>query len=201
MLLLPLVATLAAPAEGRPLFYWGARPPVVIADEKQEDPAPQARVLEVHAARDKDDLVVRLGFDRRVVEALRLPDGTPVSGRLNAVLYFDGDDDRATGLSQGSADLRTGCERRLEIGAIAMGADDEEQRKASAVVAASLWSLTSEGRRRTLWRADDEAEPGRVSAHGEWVELRIPADRLGLGPRPRIVLASGDRLSDGRLEK
>jgi hypothetical protein len=194
-----LAALLAASAEGRPLFYWGARPPIVVADEKASVPPEEARVLEVHAARDKGDVVIRFSFDRSVRAALRLADGTPVSGRLKAVLYFDTDDDRATGASQGSSDLRTGAERRLELGAIAIGEDAEEGRKAAAVVAASLWSLTVEGRRRTLWRADDDKDPGRVSARGEWVELRIPAELLDAGPRVRLILASGDRLSDGRL--
>lgn len=192
-----LVLLLAAPAEGRPLFYWGARPPV-IAVEAPTGTSVEARVLEVHAARDKDALVVRFGFDRPVRDALRLPDGTPVSGRLKAVLYVDSDDDRRSGLAQGDADLRTGCERRLEIGAVAMGADEEEQRPASVLVAATLYALTVEGRRRTLWRADDEAAPSLVSAHGEWLEVRLPAAQLGLGASFRLVLAAGDTLVAGR---
>ncbi len=195
---LPLLLLAAAPAEGRPLFYWGARPPVIEVESPGAG-GDSARVEEVHAAFDKGALVVRFTFDRRVAQSLRLADGTPVSGRLKAVLYFDADDDRRSGLAQGESDQRTGCERRLEIGVVAMGADEEEKRAASAVVAATLYALSPEGRRRTLWRADDEQAPGDVSAHGEWLEIRVPVEPLGLGPTTRLVLAAGDALSAGRL--
>ncbi len=186
-----LVSLLATPAEGRPLFYWGARPPVIVVDDAAAVGArDEARVVEVHAARDKDDLVVRFAFDRPVRPAL---------SRVKAVLYLDVDDDAKSGLGQGGADLRTGCERRLEIGAIAMGADDEEKRPASTLVAATLHAVTGEGRRRTLWRADDEAAPDRLSVHGEWIEVRVPAAPLGLGASVRFVLAAGDALMVGRL--
>jgi len=128
-----------------------------------------------------------------------LPDGTPVSGRLKAVLYFDVDDDEATGLAQGASDLRTGSERRLEIGTVVMGADDEEKRDASVVISATLHSLASDGRRRSLWRADDETEPARISAHGEWLEVRIAQGLLGTGPSPRLILANGDTLLAGQV--
>lgn len=186
---LPLVLLLAAPAEGRPLHYWGATPPLIVAEEPGKSASVEARVLEVHAAREADALVVRFSFDRPVRDGLL---------RLKAVLYLDVDDDRRSGLAQGDADLRTGCERRLEIGAVAMGADEEEKRPASVLVAATLYSLTAEGRRRTLWRADDEAAPTLVSAHGEWLEVRVPAAQLGLGPSFRAVLAAGDTLAAGR---
>lgn len=198
-MLLWLALALVAPGEGRPLFYWGARPPAIAAEDEARGPGTEARVLEVHAASDKGDLVVRFTFDRPVRETLRLPDGTPVSGRLKAVLYFDVDDDTATGLAQGASDLRTGSERRLEIGAVAMGADEEEKRAASAVVSATLHALSSEGRRRTLWRADDENEPARVSAHGDWLEVRIANGLLGDGASLRLILASGDTLLAGSL--
>lgn len=199
MIKLLLALAVAAAPEGRPLFYWGARPPVVVAELAAAPPAAAARVTEVHAAWDRADLALRLAFDRPVAEALRLADGTPVSGRLQAVLYFDVDDDRTTGLEQGAMDQRTGAERRLELGAVAMGEDPEEGRKAGALVAATLVSLTVEGRRRTLWRTDDEADPGRLSVHGDWVELRVPADRIGGSGRARLVLATGDRTWDGRI--
>ncbi len=194
-----LVLALVAPAGGRPLFYWGARPPVIEVQDETRGSGNDARVLEVHAASDKGDLVVRFSFDRPVRETLRLPNGAPVSGRLKAVLYFDVDDDKATGLAQGASDLRTGSERRLEIGTVAMGADEEEKRSASVVVSATLHSLTPDGRRRTLWRADDENEPARISAHGDWLEVRIAEALLGAGASPRLVLASADMLLAGRL--
>jgi hypothetical protein len=200
-MLLWLALALVAPAEGRPLFYWGARAPAIAVENEARGPGNEARVLEVHAATDKGDLVVRFSFDRPVREALRLPDGTPVSGRLTAVLYLDVDDDKATGLAQGDSDLRTGSEHRLEIGTVAVGADEEEKRAASVVVSATLHALTSEGRRRTLWRADDENEPARISAHGEWLEVRIAEALLGAGASPRLILASGDTLIAGRLGK
>ncbi|HET7291625.1 MAG TPA: hypothetical protein VFM88_04305, partial [Vicinamibacteria bacterium] len=101
------LALLVLAVEGRPLYYWGARPAVVTLDEPATRGV-EAAVLELHAARDGGDLVLRVGFDRPVREAVRLPDGTPVSGRLKAVVYIDADDDRSTGTQEGPADLRTG---------------------------------------------------------------------------------------------
>lgn len=191
-----LVLLLAAP-EGRPFIYWGARPALVVLDEAAERGV-AARVLELHAARDAGHLVLRFSFDRNVSEALRLPDGTPVSGRLGAVLYVDADDDRGSGAQYGPSDLRTGAERRLELGAVAMGADPEEQRPASVLVAATLHGLSRDGRRRTLWSADDE-DPGRVRLYADCVEVRVPEESIGnVGPL-RLVLVSGETARDGRL--
>jgi len=184
--------------EGRPLFYWGARPAVVTMNEPAAK-GEEAVVLELHAARDKADLVLRFSFDRPVREALWLPDGTPVSGRLKAVVYIDTDDDRRTGAQEGTADLRTGAERRIELGALAMGEDAEEHRAAIALVSATMQGLTQEGRRRTLWRADSDV-PSRVSVHGDAIELRVPADRVGADGKCRFVLLSGGDVRDGRLE-
>src|SRR5262245_14606396 len=197
---LPVILALALllMAEGRPLFYWGARPAVVTMNETAKKGA-EALVLELHAARDKADLVLRFSFDRPVREALWLADGTPVSGRLKAVVYIDTDDDRSTGGQEGAADLRTGAERRLELGALAMGEDAEEHRAASVLVAATLQGLTQEGRRRTLWHADYEL-PNRVSVRGDSVALRVPADRIGADARCRFVVVSGGDVRDGRLE-
>lgn len=188
-----LLLALVVAAPGRPLFYWGARPPVI-----QVERAERASVAEVHAARDGGDLVLRFTFTSPVSELLRLPDGTPVSGRLQAVLYLDTDDDPGTGLEQG-ADPRTGAERRLEVGVVSVGADPETGVEARAVVVATLASLRADGRRRTLWRADDAADPGRVSARGEWLELRVPGDRVGLDGAARLVLAAGRHTFAGRL--
>ena len=193
-----LALTLMLAAEGRPLFYWGARP-AVVAMKEPATKTEEALVLELHAANDKGDLVMRFSFDRPVREALWLPDGTPVSGRLKAVVYIDTDDDRRTGTQEGASDLRTGAERRIELSALAMGEDAEEHRAATALVAATLHGLTQEGRRRTLWRADSEL-PSRVSVRGEFVELRVPADRVGADARCRFVLVSGGDVRDGRLE-
>lgn len=193
-----LALTLMLAAEGRPLFYWGARP-AVVAMQEPATKTDEALVLELHAANDKGDLVMRFSFDRPVREALWLPDGTPVSGRLKAVVYIDTDDDRRTGTQEGASDLRTGAERRIELSALAMGEDAEEHRAATALVAATLHGLTQEGRRRTLWRADSEL-PNRVSVRGEFVELRVPADRVGADARCRFVLVSGGDVRDGRLE-
>jgi hypothetical protein len=187
-----------AAAEGRPLFYWGARP-AVVATERTGERSAEARVLEVHAATDGPDLVLRFTFDRPVREAMRLPDGAPVSGRLRALLYVDSDNDGTSGLDMGPQDARTGADRRIEVGVIAIAEDPEERRKANAVVSASLASVARDGRRRTLWRADDSAQPDRVSAHGEWVELRLPADRLDARAGARVVLAEADQSWEGRL--
>ena len=197
---LPVILALALvlAAEGRPLFYWGARPALVTLKEPATR-SEEAVVLELHAAPDQGDLVMRFSFDRPVREALWLPDGTPVSGRLKAVVYIDTDDDRRTGTQEGSSDLRTGAERRIELSALAMGEDAEEHRAATALVAATLHGLTQEGRRRTLWRADSEL-PNRVSVRAEFVELRVPADRVGAEARCRFILVSGEDVRDGRLE-
>ncbi|HJS57376.1 MAG TPA: hypothetical protein VKA01_04670 [Vicinamibacteria bacterium] len=193
-----LALALVLAAEGRPLFYWGARPALVTLKEPATR-SEEAVVLELHAAPDQGDLVMRFSFDRPVREALWLPDGTPVSGRLKAVVYIDTDDDRRTGTQEGSSDLRTGAERRIELSALAMGEDAEEHRAATALVAATLHGLTQEGRRRTLWRADSEL-PNRVSVRAEFVELRVPADRVGAEARCRFILVSGEDVRDGRLE-
>ena len=195
-----LLALLAATptAEGHPLFYWGARPPIVVAPAAA-DQGTEARVVEVHAAVDSTGLVLRFTLDRPVAEALHLPDGSPVSGRLSASLYVDVDDDRGTGFDQGTGDVRTGADRRVDIGSVSMGEDPEEKRPSSVLVAATLYSLTREGRRRTLWRADDESDPRRVSAHGEWVEVRLPAEALTPGPRVRLILVTPAGPRDGRL--
>jgi hypothetical protein len=199
-MLMPLLAALlaAVPTEGRPLFYWGARRPVITAPAAAEAGV-EAQVLEVHAAEDKGDLVVRFTLDRAVQDAIRLPDGSPISGRLKAVLYVDTDDDRRTGWDQGPNDLRTGADARLDLGAVSIAEDPDEKRPAGAVVSATLYSLTIEGRRRTLWRGDDDSEPTRVSGHGEWVELRVPVEGLHLSPRARLILATAGGARDGRL--
>jgi hypothetical protein len=196
---------LALPAaQGAPLFYWGARPAVIATDAGPRRAADEgadtlaARVAEVHAALDKDALVVRFTFDRPVEEATHLKDGRPVSGRLRAVLYVDGDDDRATGLQEGPADLRTGADLRLEVGVVAVGEDPEEKLAARALLTAALAQLGPDGRRKALWRADDVANPREVRAHGEWLELRLPA-LAGVGPKARLILGLQDRTLDGRL--
>jgi hypothetical protein len=198
--MLVLLVLLAA-GEGRPLFYWGARPAVLTAEAVGAPTGTDARVTELHAAIDPRGLVVRFTFDREARSAMQLPDGTPVSGRLRAVLYLDADDDRQTGLSQGPLDPRTGAERRLEVGVVSVGEDAEEQRKASAVLTATLSSLDREGRRKTLWRADGDGSPSEVSAHGEWVEVRLPPAILAPTPPIRMILAAGDRTFEGRLAR
>jgi hypothetical protein len=192
-----LVLFLLLAAQGRPLFYWGARAPVVAVARAGE--AAHAEVTEVHAAVDAGDLVLRFSFDRPVASALELPDGTPVSGRLSAVLYLDVDADRASGLEAGERDPRRGAERRLELGSIYIGEDPPEQPKAAVVVRATLESVASDGRRRTLWRADDQ-DPGRLSWRGEWVELRVPEGRVGLAARARLILDDGPQAWDGPFD-
>ena len=198
---LPLLIALTAAGalhEGRPLFYWGARPPLIQARHEGAGSA-EARVVEVHAARDGADLLVRFTFDRPVREALHLPDGTPVSGRLRAALDLDMDDDRRTGFAGGDKDLRTGADLRLELGAITMGADPEEKRSASVMVAATLFALTPEGKRRSLWRGDDAADPRQVSAHDDVVELRLAGQAAKAGPRARLILTDEAGAWDARL--
>ena len=198
--MLALLVLLAA-AEGRPLFYWGARPAVVTAEVPPSAGAAEARVAEVHAAAEPKGLVVRFTFDRPARDAMQLPDGTPVSGRLRAVLYLDADDDRKTGLDQGPLDPRTGAEGRLEVGVVSVGEDPEENRRASAVLTVTLASLRRDGSRKTVWRADAESDPSEVSAHGEWVEVRVPAAAVEPRAPIRLVLAEGSRTFEGRLSR
>jgi hypothetical protein len=193
LLLLALVA-----GAGRPLFYWGGRPAVIEAATAAPD-TPNARVTEVHAAVDAGELVLRFSFDREVKDALRLADGTPVSGRLHAVLDIDTDDDRTSGFEGGPMDLRTGSERRLEVSTRYLGEDADERRQASVDVTVTLYSIAKDGRRRLLWLRDEPGEPARISSHADAVELRVPGDRLALGARARLILSDGERAWDGRL--
>lgn len=182
---------------GRPLLYWGAHAPVIVT----EAPPPsgvEAQVIEVHAVLDKGDLVLRFTFDRPVASAMYLEGGAPVSGRLRAVLYIDTDDDRATGLTADAGDLVRGADHRLEIGVVAIGKDEEEKLPAQALVIASLASLAPDGRRRGIWRVDD-ASP-LLSLHGEWLELRVPLEKLPAHPGSRLILAMRDKAYDGRLK-
>jgi len=185
-------------AEGRPLFYWGARPALLAADPT-EPSGSEARNTEVHAAFDRGDLVLRWTFDRPVREALALADGTPVSGRLRAVLYIDADDNPRTGFRGGPDDLTTGSELRLEVGAVTLGEDPEEKRAAESLLVATLVSLSTDGRRRLVWRVDDQGEPGRLSRHDEWVELRLPTELAQARPGSRLILVDGGRPVSGRL--
>ena len=194
-----LAISLAVLASGPPLFYWGARPPVIAVEEAPAGGV-EAQILEVHAALDKGALVVRFTFDRSVREATRLPDGAPVSGRLRANLFIDRDADRATGLDEGPGDLRTGSDLRLEVGVVALGEDAEEHRPAMAVITTTLVTLSREGRRQTLWRADDsEGGSRQVRTSGEWLEVRLPGEALVL-PRARLIVHLGNRALDGRLQ-
>jgi hypothetical protein len=199
MLTLSLLLVLMGPTfhEGRPLFYWGARPALLTLEPAKDTAA--ASVIEVRGAVDGGELVLRFDLDRVVREALYLEDGTPISGRLRAVLYLDADDDPRTGFDAGSNDFRTGADDRIDIGSVSIAADPEEKRAADVIVAATLYSLTRQGRRRTLWRGDDEADPKHVSAHGEWVEVRLPAEAFPPGRAVRLILAADTGVSAGRL--
>jgi hypothetical protein len=193
-----LLALLLLAPEGRPLFYWGARAPVLETGAAGVEPG-AARVVEVHATLDAGALLLRFSFDRRVRESLYQADGTPVSGRLSAVLYFDRDDDRGSGLAGKPEDARTGADARFELGVLSLGADPTEKIEARAVVTAALYGLAPDGRRRQLWQRDDAAHPQEVSAHGEWVEVRVPTDRLGIVGPARLILAVGSQTWEGRF--
>lgn len=189
---------LAAVAEGAPLFYWGARP-ALISTAAGDKTSAAANLVEVHAAQDARGLIVRLTFDRPVRDALFLPDGTPVSGRLRAVLYCDADGERSTGWDAGEADLRRGAEWRLEIGTLAMGAEPEEHTAAQALVTASLVALERDGRQRPLWSADHQSAPRQISFRDTWLELRIPREHWQPASRARLILSTGDTFLDGRI--
>jgi hypothetical protein len=193
---LVLVALLA---EGRPLFDWGGRGPAIV-DRASPGQGVEAAVSSVHAAVDGEELVLRFTFDRPVEAATRLEDGTPVSGRLRAVLYLDADDDRGTGWSPGPTDPRRGADHRLEIGVVSLGRDEEEGLEPGAVVSATLAALARDGRRRTLWRGDEAGAPDRLSVRGRSVELRLAIEGA-IDPGARLVLASGSRSIEGRLAR
>jgi hypothetical protein len=200
--MLPALAALAileGATVGRPLFYWGARPPVITREG-----APgtvEAQVLEVHAARDDRGVVVRFTLDRPVREATHLPDGSSISGRLRATLYLDDDDDTGTGFDAGAGDLRTGADHRLEVGTVRVGEDPDEKRGALLVISATLSALAREGGRRVVWRAGDDAAPDQVSGHGEWVEVRLSPAILSLSPGARLILVADDGPRVGRLPR
>ena len=187
--MLPTVALLALLlVQSRATFYWGVRAPVV-APGKPARASLEARVTEVHAALDANDLVLRLTFDREVRSALRQSDGTPTSGRLHAVVYFDLDADRETGFEGASNDPRGGCERRLEVGALFLGEDRDEGREAVALVTTSLAEIDREGRRSRVWNADEQKDPSPLKVWSDWIEMRIPGQALGVQPGSRLVLS------------
>jgi hypothetical protein len=194
----PLALVLLA-APGRPLFYWGARPATILVDAPASQGV-EAQVTEVHAVLDKGSLVLRFTFDRAVKDALYLQDGAPVSGRLRAALDIDADGDRATGFASGPADLRTGADHRVEVGVVALGRDDDEKLPARALVTAAVLGLAPDGRRRTLWRGDDSENPQQVSIHGQWVELRLPIEKVPARVGSRLILSQGEKAYDGRLK-
>jgi hypothetical protein len=192
------VALLASGPARRPVFDWGARPAAIVSAAPA--PAPlEAFVTEVHAAPVGDGLVVRFTFDRPVRAAMRLANGKPVSGRLRAVLYWDLDDDVQTGLDVGRSDLRTGAERKLEIGVVSVGEDLDEKRPAQALVVAALYGLTRDFRQEVLWRTDGDASPPALSWRGEWLEVRLPGRAFGSVLGGRMVLAPPGGASVGRV--
>ena len=193
-----LILVLGPPAPGRPLFYWGARPAVIVTGV-EAGTGVEAQVGEVHAALDGADLVLRLTFDRSVRDALYLPGGAPVSGRLRATLYVDADADSTTGWATGVSDRRSGADYRVEVGVLALGADPDEGLPAQALVTGFLAGLAKDGRQRSLWRGDDSATPRNVSVHDDAVELRLPVGAGAVRPGARLLLAAAGQLFEGRL--
>lgn len=185
-------------AQGRPLFYWGARSPVV-APGVHSGPAEVAKVTEVHAALDGGDLVLRLTLDRTVEVATHARDGRPVSGRLQALLYLDADDDPATGQAAAPADPRTGAERLIELGTLYIGEDEDEQRPAQLRVMVTVSALDREGRRARLWSADHVEAPERFFLYQERLEVRLPAFQSSAREGSRLVYAAAAETFEGRL--
>jgi len=192
-----LLLTMLLP-QGRPLFYWGAREPVV-APGVHSGPAEVAKVTEVHAALDGGDLVLRLTLDRTVETATHARDGHPVSGRLQALLYLDGDGDPESGQRGSAADPRTGAERLIEVGTLYIGEDEEEKRPAQVRVMVTISALDREGRRERLWSADHMEEPERFFLYGDRLEARVPAFQTAARVGSRIVYAAAAEVFEGRL--
>jgi hypothetical protein len=183
---------------GRPLYYWGPRPACILT-EAAVGGGIEARVTEVHGVVDEGELVLKVTFDRRVHEALYLPSGAPVSGRIRAALYVDGDGDRATGWAAEPGDSKGGADFRVDLGVLALGADPSEGIRAEALVIASAVALTAQGRQRSLWRGDHTATPERVSIRGEAIEVRLPAEDVPVVATARVVLIAEGRAFEGRL--
>ena len=192
-----LVLLLAQPL-GRPLFYWGARPATIVTEVAPGDGL-AAQVTEVHGVVDDGELVLRVSFDRPVSDALYLPSGAPVSGRLRAAVYVDGDADRNTGWSAWPGDPRAGADYRIDLGVLALGADPGEGISAQALVTVSAFALTAQGRQRSLWRTDHSVSPDQVSIRGDAIEMRVPAGSVSVSPAARLALVVGDQGFEGAL--
>jgi hypothetical protein len=192
------LAALFLQAPGRPLYYWGARPATLVTSTEGTE-GTEARVTEVHGVVDGGELVLKVTFDRPVQDVLYLPSGAPVSGRLRATLYVDGDADRQTGWAAGPGDARAGADYRVDLGVLALGADPAEGIAAQSLVTVSAVALTEQGRQRIAWRGDHDATPDRVSLRGDAVEMRLPADAVDVSLTARLVMIDEDEVYEGRL--
>ncbi len=193
-----LLALLVAQALGRPLFYWGARPATIVTDVAPGEGI-AARVTEIYGVVDDGDLVLRVSFDRAVSSALYLASGAPVSGRLRAAVYVDGDVNRSTGWVAEPGDPRAGADYRIDLGVLALGADPGEGIAAEALVTVSAVALTPQGRQRGLWRTDHSASPGLISIRGDAVEMRVPADAVSVAPTARLAVVVDEKGFEGSL--
>jgi hypothetical protein len=193
-----LVLLLTQPL-GRPLFYWGARPATIVTGVAPGGGL-AAQVTEVHGVVEEGELILRVSFDRPVSEALYLPSGAPVSGRLRAAVYVDGDADRNTGWSAPPGDPRAGADYRIDLGVLALGADPGEGISAQALVTVSVFALTSHGHQRGLWHTDHSASPDQVSIRGDAIEMRLPAGSVSVVPTARLALVVDERGFEGALE-
>ncbi len=193
-----LLALLLAQPLGRPLHYWGARPATIVTAAAVGEGV-AARVTEVHGVVDRNDLILRLSYDRLIRDALYLPSGAPVSGRLRAALYVDGDEDLRTGWAVTAGDARGGADYRVDVGVLALGADPDEGIEAQAIVTVSLFELTPEGRQRNLWRGDHLANPERLSIRGDAVEIRLPGEMMPVASTARLTLIVEAEAFEGRL--
>ena len=196
-LLLSLLVAQAL-AVGRPLFYWGARPATIVTHVAPGEGV-AARVTEIHGVVDEGDLVLRVSFDRAVSDVLYLASGAPVSGRLRAAVYVDGDVNRSTGWVAERGDPRAGADYRIDLGVLALGADPGEGILAEALVTVSAVALTPQGRQRELWRTDHSASPGLVSIRGDAVEMRVPADAVSVVPTARLAVVVDEKGFEGSL--
>jgi hypothetical protein len=190
------LACMLLAAEAKPLFYWGGRAPTIemaLVVRSANDPA----IETVHLAREGAYLLIKISYDRPVSQALHLPDGTPVSGRLRAHLYVDCDATRTTGLTGANDDARVGSERLIELAVMALGADPEEHLSARALVTVGVYELLPGGERKSSWQVDEDTEPKAVAVHGQSVELRLPAAMCLCGPRARLVLAQAGEFGNG----
>ena len=180
----PCAFSSLVPAEGPPLFYWGSRPPVIAAErpaaagveaQVQEDPRRpgQGRARGALHLRPLGARGHARGGRRALFRAGCGPCSSSTATRIGPPASTRGP---TTCARAPTCAWRSACSRSA--------------RTPRSIVRPWPWSpppswaSSREGRRQTLWRADD-AEGGsrQVRTSGEWLEVRLPAQPAVQVPR------------------